>query len=172
MAVSVPAHMIRVLLSLFLVLGLCPAQRPTRHLTAAARFVPEQAKAGDRVLLEVKAEPRTTGKTPSAMMVAEATRLRAALPGRCRRVVLDEHGADLTTQDLAQRLEKWLAGGDDVVICIGGPDGLDPGFKQEAAETLRLSSLTLPHALARLILCEQLYRAISIVRKHPYHREG
>ncbi len=122
-------------------------------------------------LLEVKAEPRTTGKTPSAMMVAEATRLRAALPGRCRRVVLDEHGADLTTQDLAQRLEKWLAGGDDVVICIGGPDGLDPGFKQEAAETLRLSSLTLPHALVRVLLAEALYRASSLLKGHPYHRE-
>lgn len=122
-------------------------------------------------LLEVKAEPRTSGKTASAMMAAEALRLRAALPARCRRVVLDERGSDLTTQALAQRLEKWLAGGEDVAICIGGPDGLDPAFKQEAVESLRLSSLTLPHALVRVLLAEALYRANSLLKGHPYHRE-
>jgi len=121
-------------------------------------------------LIEVKAEPRTGGKSAAALQAAEALRLRAALPSRCRRVVLDEHGADLTTQDLARRMEKWLAGGEDVAFLIGGPDGLDATLKQEAVETLRLSSLTLPHALVRVVLAEALYRAASILKGHPYHR--
>jgi 23S rRNA (pseudouridine1915-N3)-methyltransferase len=122
-------------------------------------------------LVEVKAEPRTTGKTVEAMMAAEATRLEAALPARCRRVILDEHGADLTTVALARRLEGWQADGADVAFVIGGPDGLAPAFKAGAHETLRLSSLTLPHALVRPLLAEALYRAWSVLKNHPYHRE-
>ena len=64
-----------------------------------------------------------------------------------------------------------MAGGSDVAFLIGGPDGLDPQIKQSAAETLRLSSLTLPHALVRVILAEALYRAVSVLKGHPYHRE-
>lgn len=122
-------------------------------------------------LHEIKAEPRSGGKPAAALMAAEAQRLRAALPARCRRVILDERGADLTTRALAQRVEQWLSGGEDVAILIGGPDGLDPVLKQEAHETLRLSSLTLPHALVRVLLAEALYRAVSLLKGHPYHRE-
>ena len=122
-------------------------------------------------LVEVKAEPRTSGKPLPALLSAEAARLRAALPPRCRLVVLDEHGSDVDTRALAGRLEKWQAGGADVALVIGGPDGLDPGLKQQAAESLRLSSLTLPHALVRLLLAEALYRAVSLQKGHPYHRE-
>ncbi len=122
-------------------------------------------------LVEIKAEPRTTGKPPAILMAAEANRLRAALSGRCRKVMLDERGDNLTTQALAQRLETWLGAGEDVAIVIGGPDGLDADFKKEADETLRLSSLTLPHALVRVILAEALYRAASVLKGHPYHRE-
>lgn len=122
-------------------------------------------------LLEVKAEPRTTGKTPAAMMAAEAERLRAALPTRRRLVVLDERGDDISTRQLSQRLARWMEGGDDVAFVIGGPDGLDPAFKDEAHEKLRLSSLTLPHAMVRPLLAEALYRAWSLLNNHPYHRE-
>ena len=122
-------------------------------------------------LVEVKAEPRTSGKPLPALLSAEAARLRAALPPRCRLVVLDEHGSDVDTRALAGRLEKWQAGGADVALVIGGPDGLDPALKQQAAESLRLSSLTLPHALVRLLLAEALYRAVSLQKGHPYHRE-
>ena len=122
-------------------------------------------------LTEVKAEPRTTGKTVAAMMAAEAARIEAVLPARCRRVILDEHGRDTTTRDLATRLEHWLGEGDDVAFIIGGPDGLDPALKASAHETLRLSSLTLPHAMVRPLLAEALYRAWSVLNKHPYHRE-
>ena len=122
-------------------------------------------------LVEVKAEPRTTGKPLPALLSDEAARLRAALPARCRLVVLDEHGSDLDTRALAARLEQWQAGGSDIALVIGGPDGLDPALKQQAAESLRLSSLTLPHALVRVLLAEALYRASSLQKGHPYHRE-
>jgi 23S rRNA (pseudouridine1915-N3)-methyltransferase len=122
-------------------------------------------------LLEVKPESRTTGKTPAAMMAAEAVRIEAALPARCHRVALDERGAALTTQQLAERLAKWMDHGDDVAFLIGGPDGLDPALKSSAHETMRLSSLTLPHAVVRVILAEALYRAMSVLKNHPYHRE-
>lgn len=122
-------------------------------------------------LVEVKAEPRTTGKTVEAMMTAEATRIEAALPARCRRVVLDEHGQDLTTLALSQRLARWQEGGEDVALIVGGPDGLAPELISRADETVRLSSLTLPHALVRPLLAEALYRAWSVLRNHPYHRE-
>lgn len=62
--------------------------------------------------------------------------------------------------------------GGDTAFIIGGADGIDAALKLQADETLRLSSLTLPHAMARLILCEQLYRAVSVFNNHPYHREG
>jgi 23S rRNA (pseudouridine1915-N3)-methyltransferase len=122
-------------------------------------------------LIEVKPEPRTSGKTPAVMMAAEAQRIESALPGRCRRVALDEHGDALTTQQLAARLAKWMDEGDDVALLIGGPDGLDPQLKSSAHEMLRLSSLTLPHALVRVVLAEALYRAVSVLKNHPYHRE-
>lgn len=122
-------------------------------------------------LVEIKAEPRSGGKTAEQMMVLEAERIRAALPHRCRLVILDEHGEDLTTKKLASRLEHWLVDGDDVALVVGGPDGLDPGLKQSAVEKIRLSSLTLPHAMVRVLLAEALYRAWSVTRNHPYHRE-
>ncbi len=122
-------------------------------------------------LIEVKPEPRTSGKTPAVMMAAEAQRIESALPARCRRVALDEHGDALTTQQLAARLAKWMDEGDDVAFLIGGPDGLDPQLKSSAHEMLRLSSLTLPHALVRVVLAEALYRAVSVLKNHPYHRE-
>ncbi|MBI4985101.1 MAG: 23S rRNA (pseudouridine(1915)-N(3))-methyltransferase RlmH [Rhodocyclales bacterium] len=122
-------------------------------------------------LLEVKPEPRNSGKPVAAMMALEAERLRATLPPRCRRVVLDERGSDLTTRGLAERLAQWQGDGADVAFIIGGPDGLDASIKQEAQESLRLSSLTLPHGLARVVLAETLYRAASLIKGHPYHRE-
>ena len=119
----------------------------------------------------LKAEPRSSGKTAAQCMAAEATRFDAALPKGVRRVVLDEHGTRLTTAQLAQRLGVWRGDGRDAALLIGGPDGLDPGLKAGADETLRLSDLTLPHAFARVLLAEALYRAWSLLEGHPYHRE-
>lgn len=144
---------------------------PTWVDAAFVEFAKRMPREMPLELIEVKVESRTGGKPLAAMMAAEAGRLRAALPGRCRKVILDERGDDLTTQALARRLEKWLGAGDDVAIVIGGPDGLDAAFKQESDEMLRLSSLTLPHALVRVLLAEALYRATSVLKGHPYHRE-
>ena len=121
-------------------------------------------------LKALKAEPRA-GKAAAQCMAAEAQRLEAALPKGVRRVILDERGGRLTTAQLAERLQFWRGDGRDVAFLIGGPDGLDPALKATADETLRLSDLTLPHAFARVLLAEALYRAWSVVQGHPYHRE-
>ena len=121
-------------------------------------------------LKALKAEPRA-GKAALQCMAAEAQRLEAALPKGVRRVILDERGSRLTTTQLAERLQFWRGDGRDVAFLIGGPDGLDPALKATADETLRLSDLTLPHAFARVLLAEALYRAWSVVQGHPYHRE-
>jgi 23S rRNA (pseudouridine1915-N3)-methyltransferase len=120
---------------------------------------------------EIKPEARGS-KTREQLLAAEKGRIRDALPGGCRIVVLDEKGDDLTTLKLAKRIEVWMQDGRDVALLIGGADGLDEEFKQQADDRLRLSSLTLPHGMARLLLCEQLYRAVSVLKNHPYHREG
>jgi 23S rRNA (pseudouridine1915-N3)-methyltransferase len=133
----------------------------------AKRFPPECRLE----LKAVKAEPRTTGKPVDALMAAEAERIEHACPKGARRVVLDERGERRTTAQLAARLRFWLGDGRDVALLIGGPDGLDPRLKASADETLRLSDLTLPHAFARVLLAEALYRAWSVTAGHPYHRE-
>lgn len=120
---------------------------------------------------EIKPEPRGS-KTREQLLAAEKARIREALAAGSRIVVLDEKGDDLTTLKLAKRLETWMLDGRDVALLIGGADGLDEEFKQQADDKLRLSSLTLPHGMARLLLCEQLYRAVSVLKNHPYHREG
>lgn len=120
---------------------------------------------------EIKPEARGS-KTREQLLAAEKSRIRDALAAGSRLVVLDEKGDDLTTLQLARRLEAWMQDGRDVALLIGGADGLDEEFKQQADDKLRLSSLTLPHGMARLVLCEQLYRAVSVLKNHPYHREG
>ena len=132
----------------------------------AKRFPPELRLE----LKALKAEPRG-GKTAAQCMAAEAGRFEAALPRGVRRVLLDEHGSRLSTLQLAERLRFWLGDGRDVALLVGGPDGIDPALKATADETLRLSDLTLPHAFARVLLAEALYRAWSVTAGHPYHRE-
>lgn len=121
-------------------------------------------------LKAVKTEPRGS-KTLETLYAAERTRIEAAIPKGSRIVVLDERGTSLSTVALAGRLKEWQLGGGDVALVIGGPDGLEPAFRQAAHERIRLSDLTLPHAFARVLLIEQLYRAWSINANHPYHRE-
>ena len=121
-------------------------------------------------LKAVKTEPRGS-KTLETLYAAERERIEAAIPRGSRIVALDERGTSLTTQALATKLKSWQLESDDVALVIGGPDGLDPAFRQDAHERIRLSDLTLPHAMARVLLIEQLYRAWSINAGHPYHRE-
>jgi 23S rRNA (pseudouridine1915-N3)-methyltransferase len=146
-----------------------PAWADAAWADFAKRFPPEWHFE----LKELKAEPRA-GRNAAQCMAAEAVRFEQALAGAgkgVRRVVLDEHGTRRTTAQLAERLAFWLADGRDVALLIGGPDGLDPALKASADETLRLSDLTLPHAFARVLLAEALYRAWSVTVGHPYHRE-
>lgn len=118
----------------------------------------------------VKTEPRGA-KPVAVLMQAERQRIEAALPRGARVVVLDERGTALTTVALARQLLTWQTQADDVALIIGGPDGLDPEFRAQATQRIRLSDLTLPHAMARVLLIEQLYRAWAINHNHPYHRE-
>jgi 23S rRNA (pseudouridine1915-N3)-methyltransferase len=121
-------------------------------------------------LKAVKTEPRGS-KTLETLYAAERARIEAAIPKGTRIVALDERGTTVTTMALAGKLKAWQLGGGDVALVIGGPDGLDPAFRQAAHERIRLSDLTLPHAFARVLLIEQLYRAWSVNANHPYHRE-
>jgi 23S rRNA (pseudouridine1915-N3)-methyltransferase len=121
-------------------------------------------------LKAVKTEPRGS-KTLETLYAAERVRIEGALPKGARIVALDERGTNLTTAALARKLTEWQLAGDDVALVIGGPDGIDPAFRDSAHERVRLSDLTLPHAFARVLLIEQLYRAWSINANHPYHRE-
>lgn len=143
-----------------------PAWAEAAFSEFAKRFPPEMALE----LKAVKAEPRGS-RSAEQLMAAEAVRLQAACPKGARRVVLDEHGDRLTTLQLAERLKQWLGDGRDVALLVGGPDGLDAALKSSAHETLRLSDLTLPHAFARVMLAEALYRAWTVTINHPYHRE-
>jgi 23S rRNA (pseudouridine1915-N3)-methyltransferase len=119
----------------------------------------------------IKTEPRAGGKTAAQCMAAERARIEAALPKGAHIVALDERGAALSTPALAERLRHWQQQGVGAALLIGGPDGLEPALRAAAHERIRLSDLTLPHALARVLLIEQLYRAWSINAGHPYHRE-
>ena len=143
-----------------------PAWADEAYQDYAKRFPPDLRLE----LKAVKAEPRS-GKTAEQLMAAEAVRIEAALPKGVRRVVLDEHGARLTTLQLAQRLTAWTHDGRDAALIVGGPDGLAAPLKASADETLRLSDLTLPHAFVRVLLAEALYRAWTVTINHPYHRE-
>lgn len=143
-----------------------PDWAQTAYDDYAKRFPPDC-----RVELKtVKTEPRGS-KTLETLLAAERTRIEAAIPKGAKVVVLDERGTALTTVALARHLRDWQMGGDDVALVIGGPDGMDPAFKAAAQQRIRLSDLTLPHAMARVLLIEQLYRAWSVNANHPYHRE-
>jgi len=122
------------------------------------------------VLKELKPVERSGSKTAETAMALERTRIEAALPKGARIIALDERGRDLTSVQLAQHLTQWQQDGRDVAFIIGGADGLDAEFKAKADMMLRISSLTLPHGMVRVLLAEQLYRAWSITQNHPYHR--
>jgi len=143
-----------------------PAWADAAWADFAKRFPPDMRLD----LKALKAEPRS-GRSAAQCMAAEAQRIDTACPKGVRRVVLDEHGSSVSTQQLADRLSAWRGEGRDVALLIGGPDGLDPSLKVGADETLRLSDLTLPHAFVRVLLAEALYRAWTLLQGHPYHRE-
>ena len=137
-----------------------------------ARRMPRFARID---LAEIKPAPRSR-QIPSEASVArvlaeEKARILAAIPPGCVKIALDERGKQLSTAELARSLDDWMQAGRDVAFVIGSADGLDRDLKAGADLLLSLSALTLPHALVRVLLAEQLYRAVSLTRNHPYHRD-
>jgi 23S rRNA (pseudouridine1915-N3)-methyltransferase len=120
-------------------------------------------------LLAIK--PAARSAPLQRVLEAEGKRVLGALPAGCIRVVLDERGALLGTMDLVRRIERWRQAGRDVAFLVGGADGLHERVRQAADLAWSLSPLTLPHGLVRVMLAEQLYRALSILHNHPYHRD-
>jgi 23S rRNA (pseudouridine1915-N3)-methyltransferase len=121
-------------------------------------------------LIELKPEARNRGKNVAQMLDTEGMRIAAAAAG-CQLVALDEHGDAWTTAKLAKQLRTWNDEANAIAFVIGSADGLAPTVKGNAAAVVALSALTLPHSLARILLAEQLYRAVSLLQGHPYHRE-
>ncbi len=122
-------------------------------------------------LVEIKPEKRAGGKTKEQVHEAERQRIAAALPANCELVALDERGQEWSTLELAEVLKGWMQGGRDVAFVIGGADGLHPELKRRADRLWSLTRLTLPHGLVRVVLAEQLYRAVTVIQNHPYHRD-
>jgi len=120
-------------------------------------------------LAEIEPGARRAGGAQRAI-VTEARRLLGMLAPADHVIALDERGRELTTSELAGWLGERMRRGEDLAFLIGGPDGLAPEVLARSNFTLALSRLTLPHALARVLLSEQLYRAHSILTHHPYHR--
>ena len=138
---------------------------------ACADYLRHMPRGFETRRIAVKPEARTAGRPGGEILLREAQRLRAAVPADAVMVALDERGKDLSTREFAALLRRSLDGGDRLAFLIGGPDGLDATLKSECRMLLRLSSLTLPHALAQLLLCEQLYRCAQLLTGHPYHRD-
>lgn len=135
-----------------------------------AEYAKRMPREASIELVEIRPEKRSEGRQVDQLLNAEAKRIRAVLPDRCHTVVLDERGKQVTTVQLGEAMTAWMRNGRDVAFVIGGADGLDAGIKHVADEALALSALTLPHGLARVLLAEQLYRAVSLIKGHPYHR--
>lgn len=123
------------------------------------------------ILKEIKPEKRGAGVGAAQGMAAEEKRILEALPEQAFIVALDERGIAPTSMQLADYMRQWQQNGDNVCFIIGGADGMSAVLKQRANLLMRLSSLTLPHGMVRVLLTEQLYRAVSILHNHPYHRE-
>lgn len=121
-------------------------------------------------LLEIPAGKRGKQVVLERLLQEEGERILAAVPKGARLIALDGGGRQWDTAELAGELARWLQEGRDLALVIGGPDGLDSDCRARAELTWSLSRLTLPHPLVRIIVAEQLYRALSLLQRHPYHR--
>lgn len=137
---------------------------------ATAEYIKRMPREARVELVTVKPEKRAS-QSAQTLKQAEAGRILEKQPAGSRLVALDEHGRQVTTRELADLLTRWMTSGQDTCLVIGGADGLAPAILEKAETTLALSRLTLPHAFARVLMAEQLYRAVSLLNNHPYHRE-
>ena len=138
--------------------------------TACAEYLKRMPREATVEIVEIKPDKRAQGKNSATVQEAEAKRIIEAC-GRDYLIALDERGAEVTTLQLAERMESWLGNGRDVALVIGGADGLHADIKSRADWLWSLSKLTLPHGMVRVLLAEQLYRAWTVINNHPYHRE-
>jgi 23S rRNA (pseudouridine1915-N3)-methyltransferase len=138
--------------------------------TACEDFTKRMPRELSVEIIDIKPEKRAAGNSTENIQRIEAKRIIDAV-GKDYLIACDEHGQEITTLQLADKLNHWQGLGCDVSIIIGGADGLHDTLKQRADFQWGLSKLTLPHAFVRVLLCEQLYRAHSVLINHPYHRE-
>jgi 23S rRNA (pseudouridine1915-N3)-methyltransferase len=121
-------------------------------------------------IVELKPESRERGRTVSRMLATEGSRILAACTG-FRIVALDERGKPWSTREFAARLRSFRDAGDDIAFVIGSADGLADDVRTRAAAVVAVSAMTLPHGLVRVLLTEQIYRAVTLLAGHPYHRD-
>lgn len=138
--------------------------------TACAEYIKRMPREATVEIIDIKPEKRAAGNSTENIQLIEAKRILEAV-GKDFCIALDEHGQEVTTMQLADKFKGWQASSRDVALIIGGADGLHTSVKQKAEWLWGLSKLTLPHAMVRVLLAEQLYRAHSVITNHPYHRE-
>lgn len=138
--------------------------------TACAEYTKRMPREASVEIIDIKPEKRAAGNSTENIQLIEAKRILDAI-GKDYCIALDEHGQEVTTLQLADKFKDWQFSGRDVALIIGGADGLHVSVKQKADWLWGLSKLTLPHAMVRVLLAEQLYRAHSVISNHPYHRE-
>jgi 23S rRNA (pseudouridine1915-N3)-methyltransferase len=143
---------------------------PTWVVMACEDFTKRMPRELSIEIIEIKPEKRAAGNSTENIQLIETKRILEAV-GKDYLIACDEHGQELTTLQLSDKLKNWQQLARDVSIVIGGADGLHASLKQQADWIWGLSKLTLPHAFVRVLLCEQLYRAYSVTQNHPYHRE-
>lgn len=132
-----------------------------------ARRLPAECRL---VLTEIPIGRRTKSADPHRALQSEGQRMLAAIPTGAWVVALEERGHQWSSAELSGQLADWLQRGCDVAMLVGGPDGLAAACRKRANSVWALSRLTFPHALVRVVVAEQIYRAWSILVNHPYHR--
>ena len=132
-----------------------------------ARRMPPECRLN---LIEIPAAKRTKAADIKRLLAQEGERMLEALPKNVLVVALDVTGCRWDTEELAQQLDAWMYEGRDIALLLGGPEGLAPACRKQAERSWSLSPLTFPHPLVRIIVAEQLYRATTILKHHPYHK--
>lgn len=138
--------------------------------TACAEYIKRMPRELSLEIIEIKPEKRAAGNNTENIQELEAKRILEAV-GKDFLIACDERGQEVTTLQLAEKMQFWQTLGRDASLVVGGADGLHNSLKQRADWLWSLSKLTLPHAFVRVLLCEQLYRACTVNQNHPYHRE-
>ena len=136
-----------------------------------AEYEPRLPREWRFEIVEIPVAARSASADVARLKKAEGEKRLRAIPAGAEVIALDERGESLSTVEWAAAVREWQRHGRDVALLVGGPDGLAPECLARAQRRWSLSKLTLPHALVRVFVLEQLYRAWSVTQGHPYHRE-